>query len=293
MSIEQLINLAVTFALIEMMAAIGLGVKFRDVGDVASNWKLLARAGLANYLCVPVITVALLLWFDAAPIVAAGFLIIAACPGAAFGPPFTSIAHGNVTVSVALMVLLAASSAIFAPLLLKLLLPFMAGSQVLKIDAFTLVVTLLVTQLLPLFAGLSIRQWRPALAHRLKPLADRFSAVLNLAAVALILAVHYSTLAAIQPRGFVGMFALVLATLGIGWLLGAPGSDNRKAMGLSTAVRNVAVGLVIATASFPNTPAVTAALAYGLFQTILLAVIALAWGRAGTRREPARGVAAV
>jgi hypothetical protein len=44
-------------------------------------------------------------------------------------------------------------------------------------------------------------------------------------------------------------------------------------------VRNVGVSLVIATGSFPNTPAVTAALAFGLLQTIALALLALGWGR--------------
>jgi hypothetical protein len=39
------------------------------------------------------------------------------------------------------------------------------------------------------------------------------------------------------------------------------------------------VSLVIATASFPGTPVVTAVLAYAIFQTIVLAFIALAWGR--------------
>lgn len=72
---------------------------------------------------------------------------------------------------------------------------------------------------------------------------------------------------------------MVLATLVVGWLLGGPGSDNRKAMALTTGVRNVGVSLVIVTASFPATPAVTAALAYALFQTIVLALLALAWGR--------------
>jgi hypothetical protein len=35
-------------------------------------------------------------------------------------------------------------------------------------------------------------------------------------------------------------------------------------------------------ASFPGTPAVTAATAFGLFQTILVALVALAWGRLAT-----------
>jgi predicted Na+-dependent transporter len=75
------------------------------------------------------------------------------------------------------------------------------------------------------------------------------------------------------------MFALLITSIAAGWLLGEAGSANRKAMSFSTSVRNVAVSLVIATASFPGSPAVTAALAYGLFQTIVLAMLALVWGR--------------
>jgi len=52
------------------------------------------------------------------------------------------------------------------------------------------------------------------------------------------------------------MLALVIATLVIGWLLGGPRSGQRTAMGFSPGMRNVGVSLVIATASFPGTPAV-------------------------------------
>lgn len=279
MTLDRLINLVVTITLIEMMATIGLNVKLCEVTDIARNRSLLIRAAIANYICVPVITVGLLLWFHASPMVAAGFLIVAVCPGAAYGPPLTALAAGSVPAAVGLMVILAGSSAILAPVLLKLLLPIIAASAALNVNAAKVVVTLLISQLLPLFAGLGVREWRPLLADRLRPPAQRLSGFLNLAAVVLILAVHYQTLAAIRMRGFAGMFMLVVASLAAGWFLGERGSENRKAMGLSTSVRNVAVGLVIATASFPDTPAVTAALAYGLFQTLALAAIAFAWGR--------------
>ena len=83
-----------------------------------------------------------------------------------------------------------------------------------------------------------------------------------------------------------GMLSLVAASMGAGWLLGETGSENRKAMGFSTSVRNVAVSLVVATASFPGTPAVTAAVVYGLLQTVTLAVTAMAWGRLGASGHP-------
>lgn len=279
MTMDQLINVLVTITLVELMVAIGLGVAYADLVGVARNWRLLAQAALANYLCVPAAAVGLLLALEAKPMVAAGFLIAAVCPGAPYGPPFTAIAKGNVAVSVGLMVVLAGSSALVAPLLLQWLLPVVSGGDWLKVDAAKMVVTLLATQLLPLFAGLAVRHWRPSLAARLLKPANRLSAVLNLSVIGLILAVQFQTLVAIRPVGYIGMFTLVLAALAAGWLLGMPGSANRRAMAITTAVRNVGVSLVIATGSFPGTPAVTATLAFALFQTLVLALVALGWGR--------------
>ena len=76
----------------------------------------------------------------------------------------------------------------------------------------------------------------------------------------------------------------------IGWMLSRLGSDNRKAMALKTSVGNVGFSLVIATCSFPGTPAVTELLAYAVFQTIVLASLAIGWSRgasASSGRLPA------
>lgn len=50
-------------------------------------------------------------------------------------------------------------------------------------------------------------------------------------------------------------------------------------MAITTSVRNVGVSLVIVTGSFPGTAAITSATAYALFQTIVMVLVALAWGR--------------
>src|SRR6516225_7513754 len=107
---QQFINILVTVMLIEMMVAVGLGVTFRELKEVARDWKLVAQAALANYVCVPAATLGLLLLFNARPMVAAGFLILAVCPGTPFGPPCAKIAKGELSAAVGLMVLLAGSS---------------------------------------------------------------------------------------------------------------------------------------------------------------------------------------
>jgi BASS family bile acid:Na+ symporter len=279
MSLNEIINLLALVTLVELMVTIGLGVTFADVAGVARDWRLVSKAAIANYLCVPAAALGLLLLFQPQTLVAVGFLIAAVCPGAPYGPPFTGIARGNVIIAVGLMVLLAASSALAAPLLLQVLVPMVSGDPPLAIDVFKMVTTLLVAQLVPLAAGLSLRQWRPALAARLKKPAGLLSMVLNLTLLGMILVAQFDMLIGIPFRAYFGMFELVFASVAAGWLLGGPGQDRRTAMAMATSVRNVGVTLVIVTGSFPNTPAVTAATAFGIFQTLLMAVVAIGWGR--------------
>jgi bile acid:Na+ symporter, BASS family len=285
MTAARFINILVPITLIEMMVAIGLGVSLAELAAVARNWRLVTKAALANYLCVPVATVGLLLLFQPVdPMVPAGFLILAVCPGAPFGPGCTKLAKGNVAAAVGLMVILAGSSAIAAPVLLYLLLPLVSGSAALEVDAAKIVGTLLVTQLAPLCLGLGVRRWLPGLASRLLRPANLLSAVLNLAAMGTVLVVYFPLLAAIRLRGYVAMSALLVASLAAGWLLGGPGSDNRRALALTTSLRNVGVGLVIVTSNFGGTAAVTAVLAYGIFEIVGSLLLALACGRGKPRK---------
>src|SRR5262249_26558153 len=129
MTMDQVINALVTVTLIEMMAVVGLGVTVADLVGVAGNWRLMGRAALADYVCVPAATVALLFLFQAHQLTAAGFLILAVCPGAPFGPPVTAVAKGDQAVAIGLMVILAGSSAILAPILLYILLPVVTGND--------------------------------------------------------------------------------------------------------------------------------------------------------------------
>jgi len=288
MSVERLINILVTITLMEMMVTVGLRVTFAEIADTVRNWQLVARAALANYLLVPAVTIILLLLFQASPLVAIGFLVLAVCPGAPFGPPFAAIARGNVPSAVGLMVILAGSSAIVSPILLAGLLPWLAAGETVRIEPIALVATLLITQLLPLLAGLLVKHWRPPLAARLVDPCELVSKILNLSVAGLILATQFQMLMQIKLKGFAGMLVLLAASLVIGWLLGGPDRDGRKTMALTTSLRNAGVGLVIATGSFAGTPAASAVVAYGIVAVFGSLAVASWWGRQASTQQGMR-----
>jgi len=74
------------------------------------------------------------------------------------------------------------------------------------------------------------------------------------------------------------MLLLLMVSLAAGWFLGGRSVEHRKTLALTTSLRNVGVGLVIATDAFGGTPAVTAVLAYGIIGIIGSLLIARSWG---------------
>ena len=86
-------------------------------------------------------------------------------------------------------------------------------------------------------------------------------------------------LAQIRILAFVGMLMLLAGSLVIGWLVGGPGTASRRELALTTSLRNVGLGLVIVTGNFAGTPAVSAALSYGIIEVLLSLLVAFWWRR--------------
>src|SRR5262245_32081730 len=237
MSLDGAINILVTITLIEMMVLVGLRVTFADLAATAKNWRLVARAAVANYVLVPAVTVALLMLFHVGAMVAVGFLVLAVCPGAPYGPPFASVARANVPLAVGLMAILAGTSTIISPALLNVLLPWVSSGEAPQIDLMGMLGALLATQLLPLLVGLTVKHRRPQFADRLLAPLELVSKVLNLGVAGLIRGTQFRMLMDISIAGFAGTLILLVASLVIGWLAGSPKGDDRRTMALTTSLR--------------------------------------------------------
>jgi len=274
-----LVSLLNVTALVTIMLSMGLQVRFEDVLASARRTRLLLFGLIANYVLVPVATVVLLFLFQADPLVSVGFLILAVCPGAPLGPPITAVAKGDVPWAVGMMLILSGLSAVLSPALLGLLSARIAPDTDLSINYLAVIRTLLFIQMLPLALGLCIHHAAPGLTRWIAKPVGLLANILLFALLGLIVAAQYQTLVAIRLRGWTGMPLLLVASLGIGWVCGGPDLASRKAMAMTTAVRNAAVGLVIATSNFAGTPAVTAVVAYALISTIGALGFALLLGK--------------
>jgi BASS family bile acid:Na+ symporter len=260
------------------MIFVGLAASMNDFINAARDWKLVLRMLVANYLFVPAVAVVLLSVFHTNPMVAVGFLILAACPGGPYGAIFSMIAKANVGAATGLGLILVGLSPLISPALLNILVSILLGDQVVHVNVTKMTVTLLLGQLLPLLFGLAINYWYPYLTSKLAGPARQGAKILNSTLLVLIFYTYYRLFLEIKLIGYFGMLLLLIATLAIGWLAGVSDSRNRKAMALTTSIRNSAVSMVIAIGSFAGTLALPAVVVFGIFGILGSLILALWWG---------------
>ncbi len=267
MSAAALVQPLSVALLLVMMAGLGMKVSFAQVGRSITP-SLVVRGLLANFLLTPIATVLFLRAYHVQPLVAAGFLILAVCAGAAFTPAVTAMAKGSVPSAIGLMVVLSAFDAILVPVLLRFLLSRLPGTEDIQISFLAILKTLLITQMLPLLCALGVHAWKPAIAPKLAKPLNVVTQVLMLVVNVVVFIAYWDDLKRFQLRAYVGMTLLFVVMFAIGWFLSAPGYAERKAMALTSAVRNTGVSLVIIAEGFANTPAVPAVVVFGLVMTI-------------------------
>jgi BASS family bile acid:Na+ symporter len=247
----DLLNKVATTALlgfvVSSMMAMGVGFTVRQIIDALRDVRLVLLALLANFVVMPLAALALDKMLRLDEPLGVGLLLLGAAAGAPFLPKLTELAKGNLPFAVGIMVLLAVGTVGYLPLVLPLLLPGI------NVDSKKIAGWLFLLTLLPLAGGLALKAWYGEIAARVKPLLDWVCNV-SLVPMVLLLAVANidKILHVFGTRGILAGFLLIALGFGIGWLIGGPDLDTRRALALGTGQRNIAAALVVASESFSD-----------------------------------------
>lgn len=232
----------------------------------------------ANLLVVPAVGIALVAAAGLEGAVALGVVLAAASPGGGTGALLALHARGDVPTGVVLQVLLAGLSLVITPLWVG---AYGAG----EVDVAPLVGALLVLQLAPLLAGAGLRSWRPGAAARVHAWARRTADVTLVALVLGLLVTQAGELGRIGVPALAVMAVLVMVTLAT-LRLPVGEAPVRRAVALTTAIRNLSLALLAAT--YADDPGLTslAVLAYGLVMYVLSGVAVLVLRRSRVSVSP-------
>ena len=271
-------NVAMLSFVISSMLGMGAGLTVLQIVEPLRNTRLVLLALVANFILTPLGALALakLLWLDEP--LGVGLLLLGCAAGAPFLPKLAQLAKGNLAFSIGAMVLLMVITVIYVPIVLPLLIPGVS------VDPRSIAVTLVLSMLLPLGAGLLLKAFAERIAGWLKPILDWLSNISLVLLVLFITAANVDKVLQIfGTRGILAGILFVILGFVIGWLLGGANPDAKPVMALATSQRNIAAALVVAGESLDDPKVVVMVIVVAILSLVIL----LPLSRALAHRAPA------
>jgi predicted Na+-dependent transporter len=248
------------------MLAMSLSLSVQQMTQPLKNIRLVILALLANFVLVPLLAFIIIKIIPMDQSLQIGVILLGTAAGAPFIPKLVQGAKGNVAYAVGLMFLIMVVTIFYLPIILPVLLPGI------EINPWDIAKSLIVTMLIPLVIGMLIRSHSPDVADHWAPVMQKISGLSILILLVVGLGLNVSNIIGfIGTRGIGAMIILILGALLIGLLFGGRDPGVRSAMGLSTANRNGAAALLIATQNFSGTNT----LPFVLVGTVLMLLILL------------------
>jgi len=263
-----LLEHTITTSVILLMIGVGLNTSFSNVIEAVRQFGAVLRGVLANFLITPLIIYLVLLVLPLPTDIKIGIMLMAAAPIAPMAPQFVAGARGDVAYGIGLMVVVALLSVVLTPLILGLALP---ESEIgVALDPKQIVKILVIVQLIPVGIGLAVRQQRPYWADRLLKIVPGIGQIGLAIGVCLLLVLQSDRILSISLGAYPVLLLLVVLCLFVGdWILAGAPEARRRALAVSTAIRNIPLAVLIANSSFPDSTVMPVALVFSVFTMIL------------------------
>lgn len=249
--LSQIGYFAVIVFIISSMLVMGLNVTIRDLLSPFRDRKLIFLSLLANFVVVPLFAFVLIYLFPLSSGLATGLLLVSIAAGAPSTPKVAEFTGGNIAYAVSLTLLMTILTIILMPFLVPYL---MEG---VGMNPTKVAVNLVMFMLIPILAGIVVRDRLPGVAGRALPVVELISnasiGVIFLTFGILFFA-HLKELFG-GPGGLeVAMIAIIftVGALLIGYLMGGPDRSNRGVLAFGTGFRNITAVLVVITATFSS-----------------------------------------
>jgi BASS family bile acid:Na+ symporter len=274
-----------------IMFGLGLALTPTDFARVARFPRAVIVGLLVQTIVLVVVAFAITQLFDLPPMLAVGFMLLAASPGGAMANIFSHLAHGDVALNITLTAINSVLALAWLPLVMNWSLAYFLGAE-LDVPAPTQKIMEVATVIiLPVLIGMFVRHAWPGLALRAAGTVRIASVLLLALVVAISLASSGETI--LQHLGTIGLacITLNLVSLAIGYavprVLGLPVAQATS-ISLEIGIHNAAVAIFVAIKVLDSEVASMPAALYGLVM-IATAGIAVAW----FRRRHAHTVAAI
>jgi BASS family bile acid:Na+ symporter len=267
-----IVKLLAVASLLFLVLSFGLETKLPDAFAFLQEPWLSARAMAAMFLLVPAVALALSMLFPLVPATMFALLALAVSPMPPIFPGKGAQVGGGRRYVMSLFILATAFTFVAAPLILLVDAKLLGVGLAFEPGQVSL--TLAVTAVGPLVAGLVLGSLAPRLADRIvRPFALIGKGLLGLTALLALVLTAPNMWQAIGNFTLVACAILAVAALAAGHLLGGPHEGNRAALATAASLRHpgIAMGMA-ASAGTSNSQQVTATILIYLIVATLMGI---------------------
>ncbi|MFW6246050.1 MAG: bile acid:sodium symporter family protein [Tangfeifania sp.] len=250
--------LALNIVIAFVMFGVALNIKWQHFKDVILKPKSAIVGIISQFLLLPFVTFLFVIILNPTPTVALGMILIASCPGGNISNFMSSMAKGNVALSVSLTAVATLAATFLTPLNFavwgKMYLNHYnasgAGSYLvpIEIDFMQMVQTVIILLGLPVIAGLLFSQYLPKFTEKIKKPIKQISILIFIAFVIILLSANFNHFI----RFIHLIFLIVLVHNALALLTGfSVGSIarlsriDRRTITLETGIQNSGLALVL------------------------------------------------
>lgn len=207
--------------LFTVMVAMGLSLTLESLGKVVRNPGPLLVGLTAQLLMLPAIAIGLGFAFNSPPVIAAGAIILAACPGGITSNAYVFASRADIALSIGLTTVASIITVLSIPFLTLLALNLhLDRSEIPSVPVRQMTVTLAMFTVVPVAIGMATRRWQPGFAARIiEPLR-----IITLVALMIIVVVGtitaWDTIAENLWTAGILMTAINISAMSLGYGLG-------------------------------------------------------------------------
>ncbi len=278
MDLATLIPLVLKTSIVLTVFGLALNATIDDALYLFRRRSELVRSLVSMNVVMPVFAAALAVAFNLHPAVEIALITLAVSPVPPILPKKELKAGGHASYAIGLLIAAAVLAIVFVPVGVELLGRVLGRSMHMSVSNIAQLV--LLTVLLPLAAGIAVRNFAPRLADRIARPISLVAAVLLIASALPLVFTAWPAITSLIGNGtIIAIAAFVIIGLTAGHLLGGPEEDDRTVLALSTASRHPGIAMAIASANFPGQKLVFGAVLLYMIVNAIVSLPYLNWRR--------------
>lgn len=235
-----------------IMFGVAMDIQWAGVRKVVQKPRGIWLGMMSQFILLPALTTGLIFIIQPQASVALGMILLASVPGGNISNFMSSLARGNIELSISLTAISSVASIVMTPFNFMFWGSlYQPASEVLRtiqlepLEVFQIIAVLLV---IPLFLGTAFRSWFPLLAERIKQPIKILSILIFLGFVAVAFYANFDRFTAVIQYIAGYVFLHHSTAVLSGYFVGALGrldEPSRRTLAIETGIQNSGLALIL------------------------------------------------